>query len=183
MRWLDRCIVTIAAKDMVISTLGQLTIVAVVHEYANIADLFRRHFKVDLPLRSAWQFTHADYSVGRAVIHFSAKEVVDILKTMVTSKPSGHDGLSINLWVRYTHTTICVLSTAMRSECRWRCRAFVTLPVYSRKPKDDCNAIMRKRSDSTMERVRDNPISILSALEERWNHPILERSVQLHALK
>lgn len=48
---------------------------------------------------------------------------------------------------------------------------------------DSFSAIMRKRCASLLSRVRDSPNTILRTLADRWDSPILERWIRLHAVK
>lgn len=70
--------------------------VAGVHEPADIANAFRRHFQIESPpLTRPVQVFDAGANTGDISVVFTAQQISAIINKMERGKSPGHDGLSI----------------------------------------------------------------------------------------
>ncbi|XP_050684517.1 uncharacterized protein LOC126979314 [Leptidea sinapis] len=90
-----------------------------------------------------------------------------------------------SLWVNYTLRTY----SDLRVQYNNAFRVLMALPrhcsasaMFAAAHTDGFAAIMRKRCASTMRRMRDSPNTILHALSDRWDSPMLDRWIRLHAV-
>ncbi|XP_049871256.1 uncharacterized protein LOC126370430 [Pectinophora gossypiella] len=90
-----------------------------------------------------------------------------------------------SLWVNYTQRTY----SDLRVQYNNAFRVLMGLPRYcsasamfAAANTDGFAAIMRKRCASILRRTRDSPNTILRALVDRWDSPMLARWIRLHAV-
>ncbi|XP_045502143.1 uncharacterized protein LOC123699266 [Colias croceus] len=90
-----------------------------------------------------------------------------------------------SLWVNYTQRTY----SDLRVQYNNAFRVLMGLPrhcsasaMFAAADTDGFAAIMRKRCASIMRRTRDSPNTILRALADRWDSPMLARWIRLHAV-
>lgn len=88
-----------------------------------------------------------------------------------------------NLWIKYTRRAY----SALRVQYNNAFRMLMGLPrfcsaswMFAEASVDGFHAIIRKRSASILHRMRDSSHSILSALCDRWDFPMLKHWIQLH---
>lgn len=91
-----------------------------------------------------------------------------------------------SLWVDFTQRAYGGLRTQYNNTFR----VLMGLPrfcsasgMFADANVDSFSTIMRKRCASMLRRFRDSPNTILRALAERWDSPILGRWIRLHAVK